>query len=49
MSQGYDVSMGVAWYFGHRAVSHAINGDCGLPYMPVANNSNFLVDQNFSF
>lgn len=49
MSQGYDVSMGVAWYFGHRAVNHAINGDCGLPYMPVANNSNFLVDQNFSF
>jgi hypothetical protein len=49
MAQGYDVSMGVAWYFGGRAVNHAINGDCGLPYMPLANNSNFLVDQNHSF
>jgi len=27
------------------AVSHSINGACWLPYMPVANNSTFLVDQ----
>ncbi len=49
MAQGYDVSMGVAWYFGGRAVSHALNGDCGLPYMSLGNNSNFLVDQMVSF
>ena len=33
------------WYFGGHAVSHSINGACWLPYMPVANNSTFLVDQ----
>jgi hypothetical protein len=42
---GYDVSMGVVWYFGGNAVSRSINGKCGLPYMNVANNSTFLVDQ----
>ncbi len=49
MSSGYDVSIGLAWYFGRHAVSHSINGACGLPYMPMANNSNFLVDQNHRF
>ena len=44
---GYDVSMGIAWYLGRHAVSHSINGACWLPYMPVANNSTFLVDQGF--
>jgi len=41
----WDVSMGVAWYFGGNARSHAINGNCWTPYLPVANNSTFLVDQ----
>jgi hypothetical protein len=45
IESGYDVGMGIAWYFGGHAVSHSINGACGLPYMPVANNSTFLVDQ----
>jgi hypothetical protein len=45
---GYDVSMGVVWYFGRHAVSHSINGACWLPYMPMANNSNFLVDQSLT-
>lgn len=49
MSSGFDVSMGVCWYFGRRAISHAINGDCWMPYMPMANNSNFLVDQGHAF
>ena len=40
--------MGVVWYFGGHAVSHSINGACWLPYMPVANNSTFLVDQNIT-
>jgi hypothetical protein len=43
--QGYDVGMGIVWYFGRNAVSHSINGKCWTPYMPMANNSNFLVDQ----
>jgi hypothetical protein len=45
VDQGYDVSMGVVWYFGGNAMSHSLNGKCGLPYMNVANNSTFLVDQ----
>jgi hypothetical protein len=44
--QGYDVGMGVVWYFGRNAVSHAINHKCWTPYLPMANNSNFLVDEN---
>ena len=46
ISSGYDVSMGVTWYFGGNACSPSINGACGVPYMPVANNSTFLVDQS---
>jgi hypothetical protein len=42
---GWDVGMGVVWYFGRHAVSHSINGDCWEPYMAVANNSTFLVEQ----
>jgi hypothetical protein len=45
VENGYDVGMGIVWYFGRHAVSHSINGACGLPYMPLGNNSNFLVDQ----
>jgi hypothetical protein len=45
ISSGFDVSMGITWYFGRNACSHSINGACGTPYMPVANNSTFLVDQ----
>jgi hypothetical protein len=48
IDQGYDVSMGVVWYFGCNAVSHSINGKCGTPYMNVANNSTFLVDQGIT-
>ena len=40
-----NVGAGIMWYFGGHAVSHSINGACWLPYMPVANNSTFLVDQ----
>jgi hypothetical protein len=46
MESGYNVGMGIVWYFGGNARSHAINGHCADPYMPVANNSNFLVEQN---
>jgi hypothetical protein len=46
VESGYDVGMGVVWYFGRHAVNHSINGACWLPYMPVANNSTFLVDQH---
>lgn len=46
MESGYDVGMGIAWYFGGGAKSHAINGKCANAYMPVANNSTFLVDQD---
>lgn len=40
----YNVSMGVAWYPGGNARTGTVNGASWLPYMPLANNSNFLVD-----
>lgn len=46
IESGYNVGMGIAWYFGCGARTHAINGRCNDAYMPVANNSNFLVEQN---
>jgi hypothetical protein len=49
IESGYDISMGIAWYFGGGARTHAINGRCADPYMPVANNSNFLVEQNHPY
>jgi len=48
IEQGYDVGMGIAWYFGGNARSNAINGKCWQPYLPVANNSTFLVEQAFA-
>jgi hypothetical protein len=45
---GWDVGFGVAWYFGGNARSCALNGKCWVPYMPVANNTNFLVEQGVS-
>lgn len=45
----WNVGMGIVWYIGGNAISHAINGKCNLPYLPVANNSTFLVDQNLLF
>jgi hypothetical protein len=42
---GYDVSIGVAWYFGCHARSCNLQGKTAFPYMPVANNSTFLVDE----
>ncbi len=41
----WNVGAGIAWYFGGHAVSRSLNGKCWLPYMPVANNSTFLVDE----
>jgi hypothetical protein len=41
----WNVSAGVLWYFGGGAHTHALNGEKWMPYMPVANNSTFLVDQ----
>lgn len=40
----YNVSVGLAWYPGRNARTRTINGGCWLPYLPLANNSNFLVD-----
>ena len=49
IESSWNVGMGILWYFGGNARSQAINGKCGLPYMPMANNSNFLVDQSSTF
>lgn len=45
MEADWNIGAGIVWYFGGNAVSHSINGKCWLPYMPVANNSTFLVDE----
>ena len=37
--------MGIAWYFGGHARSCSLNGKASVPYMPIANNTNFLVEQ----
>lgn len=42
----WNVGAGIAWYFGGYARTSKLNGARWLPYMPVANNSTFLVDQN---
>ncbi|MCE5266744.1 MAG: hypothetical protein LLG00_02525 [Planctomycetaceae bacterium] len=42
----WNVGTGILWYFGGGAHSHQLNGERATPYMPVANNSMFLVDQN---
>ena len=39
------MSMGMMWYFGGNARSNASTASAGMPYMPVANNSTFLVEQ----
>ena len=44
--QSWDISAGVSWYFGGYARTSELNGAKWLPYLPVANNSTFLVDQN---
>jgi hypothetical protein len=49
VESGYNVGMGIVWHFGGCARNHAINGKCADPYMPVANNSNFLVEQSHPF
>jgi hypothetical protein len=40
-----DVFVGLSYYPGRNARTTALNGSCSTPYMPVANNSTFLVDQ----
>jgi hypothetical protein len=40
----YNISMGFAWYPGRNARTPNVNGGCWLPYMPLGNNGNFLVD-----
>lgn len=44
----WNVGMGIVWYFGGHAISNSINGRCNLPYMNVANNSTFMVDQSLT-
>lgn len=45
IEEDWNIGAGIVWYFGGHARSDKINGKCWLPYMPVANNSTFLVDQ----
>jgi hypothetical protein len=40
----WNVSCGMAWYPGRAARSKTVAGREWMPYLPVANNSNFMVD-----
>jgi hypothetical protein len=40
----YNVAVGVAWYPGRNARTRTVNGARWLPYVPLGNNGNFLVD-----
>jgi len=46
VEDGYDACIGLVFYPGRNAFSPALNGSCSTPYMPVANNSSFMVDQS---
>jgi hypothetical protein len=41
---GWYVAFGLQYYLGGNAVSSTVAGNCWLPYLPLANNGNFLVD-----
>jgi hypothetical protein len=43
----WNVGAGIMWYLGGHARSESLNGKCWTSYLPMANNSNFLVDQRF--
>jgi hypothetical protein len=45
----YTIGFGLAFYPGRTARTRSVAGNCWMPYLPVANNSNFLVDSGFSF
>ena len=40
----YNIGVGLAWFPGRNARTRTVNGARWLPYMPLGNNSNFLVD-----
>jgi hypothetical protein len=45
----WNVGAGIVWYIGNSAKSERLNGHCWTPYMPVANNSTFLVDEEIEY
>jgi hypothetical protein len=46
MEDAVNVSVGLAWYPGRNAQSRTVAGRTWMPYMPVANNGTFFVDQD---
>lgn len=47
--ESFNVSVGLAWYPYCNARSRTVAGRTWMPYLPVANNGTFLVDQNVTF
>jgi len=45
----FNVTFGIAWYPHGNSVSRTVAGRQWMPYLPVANNGTFLVDQNLTF
>jgi hypothetical protein len=42
----WNVSFGVVFYPDHAARSSTVAGRKWMPYLPVANNSSFMIDTN---
>lgn len=42
----FNFTLGVSWYPGRNARSRTVAGRTWMPYLPVANNGTFLVDQS---
>ncbi|MFO1021945.1 MAG: DUF6666 family protein [Planctomycetales bacterium] len=40
----WNLGLGMAWYPGRNSCSPTVAGRCNMPYLPLANNGNFLVD-----
>ena len=45
VENGYNISVGLVFYPGRNSRTSTVAGSCWGPYLPLANNSNFLVDQ----
>ncbi len=44
-----NVAIGLVYYPGRSSRQYGVTRNCWMPYMPMANNSNFLVDRGFTY
>ena len=46
IEQGYSICFGLQFYPSGNAGTNTVAGNCWMPLLPVANNSNFLINSN---